>query len=106
MSDHEWGHEFARCLGVYLSGEALTERDCRDRPLRDDNFLVPFNAHHDTLAFQLPAARPGVRWQVLLDTAHARGLDVDGYCAGYDSYPLTGRSLVLLVDHDAPRITS
>ena len=106
MSDHEWGHEFARCLGVYLSGEALTERDRRGHLLRDDNFLVLFNAHHDTLAFQLPAARPGMRWQVLLDTAHAQGFDVDGHYAGYDSYPLTGRSLALLVDHDAPRITS
>ena len=102
MSDHEWGHEFARCLGVYLSGEALTERDRRGRLLRDDNFLVLFNAHHDTLAFQLPAARPGVRWQVLLDTAHAQGLDADGYYAGYDSYPLTGRSLALLIDHGGP----
>jgi glycogen operon protein len=106
MSDQEWGHEFARCLGVYLSGEALTERDRRGHLLRDDNFLVLFNAHHDTLAFQLPAARPGVRWQVLLDTAHAQGLDVDGYYASYDSYPMTGRSLALLVDHHAPRITS
>jgi glycogen operon protein len=105
MSDHEWGHEFARCLGVYLSGEALTERDRRGRLLRDDNFLVLFNAHHDTLAFQLPAARPGMRWQVLLDTAHAQGLVADGHYAGYDSYPLTGRSLVLLVDYDTPRIT-
>ncbi len=104
MSDHEWGHEFARCLGVYLSGEALTERDRRGHLLRDDNFLVLFNAHHDTLAFQLPAARPGARWQVLLDTAHAQGLDADGYYAGYDSYPLTGRSLALLIDHDAPLI--
>ncbi|GAB4355880.1 MAG: glycogen debranching protein GlgX [Immundisolibacter sp.] len=104
MSDHEWGHEFARCLGVFLSGEALTERDRRGRPLRDDNFLVLFNAHHDTLAFQLPAARPGARWQVLLDTAHARGLDADGYYAGYDSYPLNGRSLALLVDRAAPPI--
>ena len=106
MSDHEWGHDFARCLGVYLSGEALTERDRRGHLLRDDNFLVLFNAHHDTLAFQLPAARPGGRWHVLLDTSHAQGLDADGYYAGYDSYPLTGRSLALLVDHDAPRITS
>ncbi len=106
MSDHEWGHEFARCLGVYLSGAALTERDRRGHLLRDDNFLVLFNAHHDTLAFQLPAARPGMRWQVLLDTSHAQGLDVDGHYAGHDSYPLTGRSLALLVDHDAPRITS
>ena len=102
MSDHEWGHEFARCLGVYLSGEALTERDRRGHPLRDDNFLVLFNAHHDTLAFQLPAARPAGRWQVLLDTAHEQGLVVDGYYAGYDSYPLTGRSLALLIDHGGP----
>ena len=58
MSDHEWGHEFARCLGVYLSGEALTERDRRGHPLRDDNFLVLFNAHHDTLALLIDHGGP------------------------------------------------
>jgi isoamylase len=99
------GARVRRCLGGYLSGVALTERDRRGRLLRDDNFLVLFNAHHDTLAFQLPAARPGMRWQVLLDTAHAQGLVADGHYAGYDSYPLTGRSLALLVDYDTPRIT-
>ncbi|MDD3650864.1 glycogen debranching protein GlgX [Immundisolibacter sp.] len=98
MSDQEWGQDFARCLGVYLSGEALTERDRRGRPLRDDDFLVLFNAHHETLDFRLPATRSGVGWQVLLDTAHAQGLAVDGCFPGQASYPLQGRSLALLID--------
>ena len=101
MSDHEWGHEFARCLAVYLSGDALTERDRRGRPLRDENFLVMFNAHHEEVSFQLPAPRPGSRWQVLLDTAYQSGLTEDGHYAGYETYPLVGRSLVLLVDRSA-----
>ena len=33
MTDEEWDEHFARCLGVYLSGEALTETDRRGRRL-------------------------------------------------------------------------
>jgi len=51
MSDEEWAKSFARCLGVYLSGEALVERDQRGRVIVDDNFLLLFNAHHGEIRF-------------------------------------------------------
>ena len=47
--------DFARGLGVYLAGDALDEVDARGRPVRDDNFLLLFNAHHDSA--RVPAAR-------------------------------------------------
>ena len=34
MSDEEWNNDFARCLGVFLGGEALQEVDERGRPVR------------------------------------------------------------------------
>jgi len=97
MSDEEWAHDFARCLGVYLSGEAMDECDRRGRPIRDDNFLLLFNSHHEAIAFCLPVLDGGCEWQSLLDTHIAGGLEADARYQGGDSYPLEGRSLALLI---------
>ena len=96
MSDDEWNRHFARCLGVYLAGEALTETDDRGRPVRDQNFLVLFNAHHEAIPFRLPEDS-GARWHALFDTAYEDGLAIDGTFDPGTEYPLKGRSLALLV---------
>jgi glycogen operon protein len=96
MSDEEWDHEFARCLGVYLSGESLGEVDARGRPIRDDNFILLFNAHHERIDFRLPVLCEGCVWQAELDTHYHLGLDTDGSYGGDDLYPLEGRTLALL----------
>ena len=35
MTDEEWMHGFARCIGVFLSGHGLAERDERGQPILD-----------------------------------------------------------------------
>ena len=77
MSDDEWNQHCARCLGVYLAGEALTETDERGRPVRDQNFLLLFNAHHEAILFKLPDYA-GSRWHAQLDTAFEDGLPSTG----------------------------
>ncbi len=100
MSDDEWAHDFARCLGVYLSGETMDERDQRGRPIRDDNFLLLFNSHHEAVPFSLPVLCEGCEWQSLLDTHLAGGLKSDGRYQGSNSYLLEGRSLALMIQRD------
>ncbi|TSA17103.1 MAG: glycogen debranching enzyme GlgX, partial [Betaproteobacteria bacterium] len=95
MTDDEWNQQHARCLGVYLAGEGLTETDARGRPVRDLSFLLLFNAHHEAIAFKLPDYAGG-RWCALLDTAVADGLEIDGTLDAGAAYELKGRSLVLL----------
>jgi isoamylase len=95
MSDDEWNQHFARRLGVYLAGEALTETDERGHSVRDRNFLVLFNAHHEAIPFKLPDYS-GARWQALLDTGFEDELAVDGIFDADVEYDLKGRSLVLL----------
>ncbi|MFY9326932.1 MAG: glycogen debranching protein GlgX [Georgfuchsia sp.] len=97
MTDKEWEHDFARCLGVYLDGAAMKERDRRGNPVHDDNFLLLFNSHHETIGFRLPALRAGQEWLSLLDTQVADGLKPDGRFQGDDIYPIGGRSLALLI---------
>jgi glycogen operon protein len=96
MTDEEWNQHHARCLGVYLAGEGLTETDERGRPITDSNFLVLFNAHHEEIPFSLPQLAGGPRWLVVLDTAYEEGLAWDGVYMAGASYPLQGRSLALL----------
>lgn len=64
-------------------------------PVRDQNFLVLFNAHHEPLPFRLPDY-VGARWRALLDTAFGEGLEIDGIFDAGAEYPIKGRSLVLL----------
>ncbi|MEW6164318.1 MAG: glycogen debranching protein GlgX [Pseudomonadota bacterium] len=102
MTDEEWAHDFAKSLGVYLSGEALSETDVRGRPIRDGNFLLLFNAHDEALDFRLPILCAGCVWQSELDTHWHAGLDTDGRFAGGETYPLEGRTLALLRQTEIP----
>ena len=95
MTDEEWDQHFARCLGVYLSGEGLTETDRRGRPLVDDNFLVLFNAHHEPIPFTLPAIGHG-GWHAVLDTDTDAGFVASTTREPGSAYPLQGRSVAVL----------
>jgi glycogen operon protein len=97
MTDEEWDQHFARCLGVYLSGAELDEMDERGNPLRDDDFIVLINAHHEAIPFLLPDYGRQDNWFCLMDTAYENGLGTDGRFAVSTEYPLQGRSLVLLM---------
>jgi glycogen operon protein len=96
MTDEEWRQDFARCLGALLSGDAITETDARGRLLKDDDFLVLFNAHHEEIPFVLPEFIKASQWRPLLDSRDPLG-DVDGTpIGGGESYVLMPRSLVIL----------
>ncbi len=96
MSDEEWEHQFARCLGVYLSGAGLADVDRRGKPLSDDDFLMLFNPHHEDVAFVVPPGT-GAPWHALFDTAlEPVTPDARRHIAPGESYPLRSRSLVLL----------
>ncbi len=95
MTSEEWNHGHARGLGVYLAGDALDEIDGRGQPVRDDNFLLLFNAHHDTIEFRLPDY-DAAGWLVLVDTDRDDGLLPDGTFQPHGVYTVAGRSLALL----------
>lgn len=97
MSDEEWSKAFARCLGVYLSGDAFNERDARGRFLVDDNFLLLFNAHHEEIRFTIGTYDSDKEWEVLLDTYAGNGLPAGRRFQRGAVYPLQGRSVAVLV---------
>ena len=100
MTAEEWDEDFARCLGVFLSGDARQETDMRGRPLHDASFLLLFNAHHDTIGFRLPAIDRNGEWIPQIDTAFDTGRPQLESLHGASEYRLQGRSLVLLRRND------
>ena len=96
MTAREWDESFARCLGVFLSGDALQETDMRGRPVHDASFLLLFNAYHDTIGFRLPEFGQHGEWFAQIDTAFDTGRPQLGAVRGGSDYPLQGRSLALL----------
>jgi len=97
MTDQDWTNNHTRCLGLRLSGDAIDELNAQGHPIVDDTLLLLLNAHHEPAAFVLPASRPRVYWQPLLDTRADDGRPNANPRRGGATYDLTGRSLALLM---------
>jgi len=98
MTPEEWDKDFARSLGMWLNGDELPETDERGLSLHDASFIVLFNAHHDQIDFHLPDPGAGGSWKTEIDTSFETG-EPPGEAPAPDpvgTYPLQGRSLVLL----------
>jgi isoamylase len=95
MTEAEWGLPFARCLGLYLAGAAIERRDRRGRLVTDNNFVLLYNAHHESIPFQLSAPLAEKVWWTVLDTAAAAPF-AQQRLEPATPYPLQGRSLALL----------
>ncbi|MGE5320093.1 MAG: glycogen debranching protein GlgX [Hyphomicrobiaceae bacterium] len=96
MGDDEWNQGFARCLGMYLSGDAIGEVDRQGNIVSDDDFILLLNASPDEIPFTLPGFRPRVRWLPVVDTSTQSERSTTKHYARGSAYPLQGRSLVLL----------
>ncbi|MBM9503374.1 glycogen debranching protein GlgX [Actinacidiphila acididurans] len=107
MTVADWQRPDAHALAVHLNGDGISEPDVQGRPIRDDSFLLLFNAHWEHVAFTLPAADFGRHWEVVVDTAvepHEAGDGVGGgRPAGGaplgpgDTVKAEARSLVVLI---------
>ena len=98
MSEEDWRTGFAKSLEVFLDG-------CGCAPMGsegeaggpdDDCFLVMFNAHHEQLSFDLPAADWGKNWVEVLDTGRAIPEEARRIHKARESLPVYARSLIVL----------
>jgi isoamylase len=71
MTDADWKTGYAKAMGVFLNGDAITEPDPRGEPVRDETFLLLFSADSQPARFTLPAEDFGHTWEVVLDTGAA-----------------------------------
>jgi len=71
MPDESWEHDFARSLGIFLSGHGIRSKNEKGEKITDDSFYLIFNAHHDSLTFSLPPDKKyGEAWVKVIDTTH------------------------------------
>jgi isoamylase len=101
MTDNDWQTGYARSLSVFLNGDAITEPGPRGEPVRDDSFLLLFNANREPVTFTVPGVRFGAGWEVLISTATAMGApppDATGTIAVRPGQriELAGRSIMVL----------
>ncbi len=68
MSEESWNNGFAKSLAVYLNGHGIHAYDETGNRLTDDSFYVIFNAHFESLPYQLPEDKYGKIWVKILDT--------------------------------------
>jgi len=104
MTDEEWNQDFARCLGMGLSGVAIDEVNERGQRVSDENFILLINAHFEPIPFVLPVPPTGAGWVALIDTSCQLSGEVSRFHFGNDSYPLQARSLALLVERATNRV--
>jgi len=69
MTDDDWTAGFAKSMTVFLNGDGISELDARGQRVRDDSFLLLFNASESDLKFAIPPARYGEGWARVIDTS-------------------------------------
>jgi isoamylase len=99
MGDEDWDTGLVRSVGVFLNGEAITDRDRRGQRVRDDSFLLLFNADSEGIDWQLPG-QWGQWWEPVIETADSQR-EGEVFAAPV-SIPVAGRSVVVLQRRDAP----
>ncbi|MEV6118717.1 glycogen debranching protein GlgX [Streptomyces sp. NPDC052109] len=75
MNDDDWSRPNAHGVALFLNGDAIAEPDPVGHRVKDDSFLLLFNAWSDAVDFRLPDASYGQTWQTALDTAQPHGTD-------------------------------
>jgi isoamylase len=82
-----------QAVGVFLNGEAITDRDRRGQRITDDSFLLLFNAQEGPIDWTLPK-QWGKRWETSLDTSEPER-EGDPFDSGA-IVSVGGRSLIVL----------
>jgi glycogen operon protein len=97
MTDEDWNAGYVKSLALRLAGDAISETDDKGRPIIDDTLLILLNAHHEPLAFTLPAHKRGVRWRTVFDTAVKPNAKISSTVfKGGERYDLQGRAIAVL----------
>ncbi len=93
MGDDDWDAAPAPSVGIFLNGDAITDRDRRGQRVTDDSFLLLFNAHAEPVDWTLPK-QWGQWWELVTETADpGRETEV---LESSQTTPVAGRSVMVL----------
>ena len=99
MSEQDWESGFGRSIMVFLNGDGIGDLDRRGERVRDDSFLLCFNAHDDDIDMSMPANGYGREWTVVLDTYTGAVANGEGPGASFTEggvLTVPSRSLIVL----------
>ncbi|OIJ64577.1 glycogen debranching enzyme GlgX [Streptomyces mangrovisoli] len=96
MTERDWQRADAHCVGVFLNGDAIAERDPHGGPVVDDSFLLLCNGHWEPVDFKLPGRAYGERWTALIDTADPQATPDETEFKASAVTTVSARSLLLL----------
>jgi isoamylase len=96
MTQRDWRNPEARAIGVFLNGDELNMTTPSGDELRDESFLVLFNAHHEPMTFRIPTRRFGSRWTLELSTAEPELERDAGAWSARHEVTVESRSILLL----------
>ncbi len=72
MNELDWSNGYARSLMVFLNGMGIYAPDERGMPVRDDHFLLMFNANSGSVTFTIPDVVSDASWAMELQTPDER----------------------------------
>ncbi|MDV2990999.1 MAG: Glycogen operon protein GlgX [Chroococcidiopsis sp. SAG 2025] len=96
MDQEQWEIGYAKSMGVFLNGNMIPSPGKQGQRISDDSFLMFFNAHYETLEFNLPQGMQDHQWALVIDTKEPRFIQEESIYTGDRTVPVTARSLVLL----------
>ncbi|WP_257158503.1 glycogen debranching protein GlgX [Corynebacterium cystitidis] len=97
MTQGDWDFAFGKALMVYLNGDKISEPDSRGRRIKDDSFIMMFNAHYEPIEFTIPSKNFGTEWQLLIDTTELTGYPLEqSIVATGDTVTVEARSTLVL----------
>jgi glycogen operon protein len=99
MVPEDWDNPLARALGVFYNGDAVG-RDDRNRPIRDNHFLLYCNSGDSPVVFKLPDTDYSEAWEPLIDSSGERA--GQGLIEANKTVELAGKSLLVLRSYTAP----
>jgi len=92
LRDEDWSDGSMRCFGMLMDGR-VQPAGVVEREGEDGTLLMVLNAHHEPVAFTLPAHRGGSGWSLLIDTNAPDRREERG--APGDAFPVAARSLLV-----------
>ena len=78
LTQRDWANRDLHSLGLFLNGRALRYPGVHGEEIRDDSWLLIFNAESDEVTFRLPSRRFGRLWKLELSTAEPE-LEADAF---------------------------
>ena len=96
MSEQQWNEGFARSIGVFMNGDEIAQPGPRGEAIRDDSFLLLFNAHSDGVDFTLPAPLFGNEWAAMIDTSEPLLEEGSKILKAGEVVPVSGRTVLVL----------